>query len=676
MSNTNLTNNDISISEITDIILSNNPDANIDLITEAYEHAYNAHKDQYRLSGEPYIVHPLEVAAILANLTLDTTAIAAALLHDVVEDTLISIENIKKKFGEEIALLVDGVTKISSLKKQTKYTEQAHSLRKMLIATTNDVRVIIIKLADKLHNMRTIHYHPLFKRRQISKEVLDIYAPMAIRLGMTKIGSELEDLAFMVLYPDKYKEILKNVVQKKQEIEEYINRIQNLLQVKLLELQIKANITGRAKHYYSIFRKMELRKKSFDDIFDIRAIRITTDTVKDCYGILGIIHTLWSPITARFKDYIAVPKSNMYQSLHTTVIGPDGHPLEIQIRTKEMHATSQNGIAAHWLYKEKSSELPSLSLIKNIQKRHLDTDDPKEFMKQLKMDLYEDEIFTFTPKGKIIKLAKGSTPIDFAYAIHTEVGNHCIGAKVNRSIAPLKKELKSGDIVEIHTSKKGRPSKSWLKIVKSSNARYKIRNWLRKHEDTHQDSTTKILQREEAQKSKKTIEVSIPDNELIKVKNISKHKKDVLSIDGTTNIMLKLSQCCQPIPGDDIIGFITRGRGLTIHKKNCPSLKRLNAEKERFINIVWESSQNTYPVKIAIHAIDRANLLKDIADEIALLKTNIIKMEAHLKEKDNVIFNFVLEVRSVEHLNDIIKKLKLIKNITHIYKLKEKFLTK
>ncbi len=676
MTDIKLTNNNTDISNLKAIVLSNNPGANIEIISKAYEYAYNAHKDQSRLSGEPYIIHPIEVATILANLKLDTTSIAAALLHDVVEDTSISIEIMKEVFGDDLALLVDGVTKISSLKKQTKYNEQAKSLRKMLIATTNDLRVIIIKLADKLHNMRTIHFQPKNKQKQISKEVIDIYAPMAVRLGMTKISSELEDIAFKVLYPDKYNEIASNIVHKKQEIEKFISKIQILLQDKLNEIGTNAVITGRAKHFHSIFTKMESQQKPFNDIFDIRAIRIITDTVKDCYGILGIIHTLWSPITSRFKDYIAVPKSNMYQSLHTTVIGPDGHPLEIQIRTREMHATSEIGVAAHWLYKENpdstSKEYKSFTLLKNMQERHLDTDDPREFMKQLKMDLYQDEIFTFTPKGKIIKLARGSTPIDFAYAIHTDVGNQCVGAKVNNSIAPLKRELTSGDIIEILTNKKGHPSENWLKIVKSSNARYKIRNWLRKHNE----NTNKSLSKEDLQKNKTTIEVTIPENELIKVKNVSKHQKQVLSIDGTSNIMLKLSQCCQPIPGDEIIGFITRGRGLTVHKKNCASLKRLNAEKERFISIIWESSNNTYPVKIAVHAIDRANLLKDMADEIALCKTNIIKMEAHLKEKDNAIFNFVIEVKSIDHLNEIITKLKKIKNITHIYKLNEKVLSK
>jgi guanosine-3',5'-bis(diphosphate) 3'-pyrophosphohydrolase len=656
-------------------IVSNDPDADIDIIMRAYEKAQRAHKDQYRLSGEPFIIHPLEVALILANLNLDTNTIAAALLHDVVEDTGITKSDLKNEFNEEVALLVDGVTKISSLKKKSKHIEQAQNLRKMLMATIKDVRVILIKLADKLHNMRTIMFHPESKKQRIAREVLDIYAPLAGRLGISKIRSELEDLAFHVLNHEEYHNIKEKVAQRKQEIELYINNIRSILEKKFLELDITAQITGRAKHYYSIFRKMNYQGKSFNDIFDIRAIRIITDEIKDCYGILGVIHTLWSPITARFKDYIAVPKSNLYQSLHTTVMGPDGHPLEIQIRTREMHVIGEMGIAAHWIYKENPSHIGkdyrNLPLLKNIDAWDYEARDTKEFMKELKMDLYEDEIFVFTPKGKIIKLAKGSTPVDFAYAIHTEVGNSCTGAKVNNNIVPLKTELKSGDIVNILTSKKGHPSKAWLKFVRSSNARYKIRNWFRKNLELQKKGEP-----EQAPKLEKTAEVTIPESELIKIKKFSKKNKIALSIDGTSNVMIKLSQCCQPIPGDDVVGFITRGRGITIHRTNCPSLKRLKLEPERLINIVWESSESTYPIKLVIHAIDRRNLLKDLAEEIALGKTNIIKVEAQVIEEDTAMFKFIMEVKGVDHLNEIISRIKNVKNVTDVYKLNEKVIIK
>ncbi|MBN2403763.1 MAG: bifunctional (p)ppGpp synthetase/guanosine-3',5'-bis(diphosphate) 3'-pyrophosphohydrolase [Spirochaetes bacterium] len=663
------------LSDLIAIINSNNADTDIGFINKAYNFAREAHKSQLRLSGEPYIIHPLEVAKTLAGLNLDTTTLAAALLHDVIEDSKITIEAIKKEFNEETANLVDGVTKISSLKKRTKYDE-VHNLRKMLLATINDVRVILIKLADKLHNLRTIKYQPYEKQQTISKEVLDIYAPLAHRLGMSQLASEIEDISFNILYPEEYKEIAAKVVQKVPEMEIYINHIKEILHAKFNELNITAQVTGRAKHYYSIFQKMRLQEKPIDDIFDIRAIRIIVNEIKECYGILGIIHSLWSPITSRFKDYIAVPKTNMYQSLHTTVIGPYGHPLEFQIRTKEMHTTAEIGIAAHWLYKEnpniQAKEYKNLMLLKNIRRRLSEKDNPQDFLTELKMDLYADEIFTFTPKGKIIKLAKGATAVDFAYAIHTEVGHHCIGAKVNNHIVPLKTELQSGDIIEIRTGNKEHPSESWLKFVKSSNARYKIRNWIRKSEQETGATISKIQQ----QKDNKTAEVTIPNSELFKIKDISRQKKQNLTINGTSNVLLKLAQCCQPIPGDEVIGFITRGRGLTVHKKTCQSLKKLEIEEERFINIVWEGSVDTYPVKIEINALDRQNLLKDIADEIASAKTNILKMEADATEDDNVRFKIIVEVKSTSHLNQLIHLLKNIKNVTHVHKLNEKVIIK
>ncbi|TAL37115.1 MAG: bifunctional (p)ppGpp synthetase/guanosine-3',5'-bis(diphosphate) 3'-pyrophosphohydrolase [Spirochaetes bacterium] len=667
------------------IISSINPSAEIDLIRRAYEYAQNSHKDQVRLSGEPFIIHPLEVAIILANLKLDTTTIAAALLHDVVEDTEVSLEILTERFGEEVALLVDGVTKISTLKKKTRYKEEVNSLRKMLLATIKDVRVILIKLADKLHNMRTIMFQPESKQRIIARDVMDIYAPLAGRLGISQMRADLEDLAFHVLHHDEYHEIANKVALRKHEIEDFIEDIRFILYQQLERLNVGAEITGRAKHFYSIYRKMQNQNKPFEEIFDIRAIRIITAEVKDCYGILGIIHTLWSPITSRFKDYVAVPKSNMYQSLHTTVIGPDGLPLEFQIRTWEMHATAEMGIAAHWLYKEGTTsarrEHINVSLLTRLRKLDYESQESgssREFMKELKMDLYEDEIFVFTPKGKIVKLAKGSTPVDFAYAIHTEVGNQCVGARINNQMLPLKTELKSGDIVDIITSKKGHPSEAWLKFVKSSNARYKIRAWQRRETDfdrKEHEAPPKPAE-EEKKKPEKTAEVSIPEAELIKIKNIARQKRSSLSIDGTSNVLIKLSQCCQPIPGDDVVGFITRGRGITVHKKNCPSLARLSIERERFINIVWEGSGNTYPVKIAIHGIDRQNLLKDIADEIAACKTNILKFEASIVSKDSAEFKLILEVKSMGHLKEVVTRLKRIKNITNVYKLNEKVLIK
>ncbi len=658
------------------VLKTSNPDVDLALIKRAYDFAVVAHKGQLRLSGEPFIIHPMEVAIILAGLKLDTNTIAAGLLHDVVEDTGATLEIIRHEYGEEIAQLVDGVTKISHIKNRTRATAQAATLRKMLMATVKDVRVIIIKLADKLHNMRTIMFQPNENQINVAKETLDIYAPLARRLGMSNISSELEDLAFHVLNPEEYNEIKNSIAQRHTELEEYLANVREILSSKLSELNITAEIVGRAKHYYSIFKKIKEQKKTFHEIYDIRAIRIITKEIKDCYGILGVVHTLWSPIITRFKDYIAVPKSNMYQSLHTTVIGPKGHWLEVQIRTEKMNATAEMGIASHWLYKEDQSAIKkdykNLAFLNDITQWQKDLKDTREFMKSLRMDLYENEIFVFTPKGKIIKLPNNATPIDFAYAIHTEIGHTTVGAKVNGAIVPLKASLKSGDIVEILTSKKGHPSEAWLKFVMSPSSRYKIRAWLRKKE-----ATTGKQEDEDRPKIEKTAKVSIPQDEQQKLKSASKQIRTGITIDGASNVLIRLSQCCQPIPGDDVVGFITRGRGITVHKRNCPSLKRLSDQKERFINIVWEGAENIYyPVKLTVEAIDRANLLKDITYELSHAKTNIIKAEAHLEESDIAIFKFILEVKSNDHLKEITGRLKGIKNIKNVYKRNEKVILK
>lgn len=668
------------IGTLVNSIQANDSEADVETVKRAYYFAEEVHKKDFRLSGEPYIIHPLEVALILSSLKMDIQTITAALLHDVVEDTEVNLDTISEKFSKEIADLVDGVTKISSIKNRSKTVAQAETLRKMLLATIKDVRVIIIKLADKLHNMRTIMFQSPEKQLAIAKETLDIYAPIAKRLGISAIAAELEDLSFVVIHRDEYNSIQKKLQQKQNEIQIYIETVKEILQNKLSELNISAEITGRAKHYFSIFRKMKQQNKDFDEIFDIRAIRVIADEIKDCYGILGVIHTLWTPIDSRFKDYIAVPKSNMYQSLHTTVIGPGGFPLEVQIRTEEMHATAEIGIASHWLYKEsnkrKKRDHKNHPLIKDINRLQADISSPMDFLTGIKMDLYEDEIFVFTPRGKIMKLAAGATPVDFAYAIHTEVGHHTVGAKINNRIMPLKTKLNSGDIVEILTSKKGHPSESWLKFVVSSNARYKIRSYLRKQKKT--EFSAQVTDKtapppvKRPPKEAPSIEVTIPQNETEKLDKLKENNVQSLSIEGESNLLIKLSQCCQPIPGDDVIGFITRGRGITVHKKTCPSLQRLSAEKERFINIVWKESSNTYPVKIAVHATDRPGLLKDITDEISQADTNIIKAEANVKDKSNADFKFTIEVKSNDHLNKIITKLKKIKNITDVSKLNEK----
>ncbi|MDR3238116.1 MAG: bifunctional (p)ppGpp synthetase/guanosine-3',5'-bis(diphosphate) 3'-pyrophosphohydrolase [Spirochaetia bacterium] len=660
-------------------IESYNPAAELDIVKRAYEFADTAHSGQTRLSGEPYIIHPLEVAINLTQLHMDETSICAALLHDVVEDTGATLDFIADKFSPDVAMLVDGVTKISAMKNKSRTIAQAETLRKMLIATIKDLRVIIIKLADKQHNMRTIMFQREDKQRRIAQETLDIYAPIARRLGISRIGSELEDLSFRVLYRDEYDDIKNRLAQREEQRTAYIDGIRYTLYKRLTEMELKPEITGRAKNYFSIFRKMKMQDKTFDEIYDIQGIRIIADEVKDCYAVLGVIHTLWAPIEGRFKDYIAVPKSNMYQSLHTTVIGPEGHPLEVQIRTREMHETAQMGIAAHWLYKEnktaKNESYKDLAILNDINKLFDEANTSVQFMKDLKMNLYDDEIFVFTPQGKIVKLARESTTIDFAFAIHSEVGMKAAGAKVNGKIVPLRTKLNSGDIIEILTSKTGHPAAAWLKFVKSSGARYKIRSWLRKNNQiTDEEEKT---ERKPQQKETPRAEVIIPKEEQIKLSKISENKRSMVSIEGTANVLIKLSQCCQPIPGDDVVGFITRGRGITIHKRSCPSLKRMEKEKERFVNILWESSpQNMYPIKLAVEASDRVNLLKDVAEEISLSKTNIIKVDANLRNKDHAVLKFILEVSGNKHLGEIIARLKKVKNVTNVYKLNEKVVIK
>jgi GTP pyrophosphokinase len=663
---------------LVEAIRVNRPDADLDLISRAYSYAENKHVGQKRLSGEPYIVHPLEVGIVLAGLRMDSTTITAALLHDVVEDTGTTLAEISELFGKEVAALVDGVTKISSLKKKTKSHDQAQTLRKMLLATIEDPRTIVIKLADKTHNMRTIMFQPPHKQERMAHEVLDIYAPLAGRLGMSKVRSELEDLAFKVLDPDKYHEIKVMLAEHREELESYLEKIRVTLHDKFEEMSIRADLYGRVKHYYSIHRKMEMQNKTFDEIFDIRAIRIITDQVKDCYGILGIVHTLWSPVPSRFKDYIAVPKSNMYQSLHTTVIGPGNHFMELQIRTKEMDITAEMGIAAHWAYKE-TNKLPKkeIALLSDITLWREELKNTREFMSDLKMDLYQEEIFVVTPLGKIVKLALGATPIDFAFAIHSEVGLHCVGAKVNGKLVPLKTELQSGSIVEVVTNPKGHPSETWLRFAKSSAARQKIRQWLKKHAAEKAGERAPNEEKEEKEKREKKAEVSIPEQELLRIRQFSKKNRTGVLVEGNSNVMIKLSQCCQPIPGDDILGFITRGRGITVHKKTCPALRRLSHEKERFIKIIWADSQaSTYPVKIAVHAHDRLNLLKDLADKLSENSANVIKMEAQTELDGSALFKFVIEVKSLSHVKDIVNDLTRLRNVSKVYKLNEKVVLK
>ena len=657
-------------------ILETRPGSDTALIAKAFAFAESAHEDQKRLSGEPYIVHPVESAVILAELKMDTATIAAALLHDVVEDTDFSLDDLEKEFGREIALLVDGVTKISSLNAKTKQRDQAQTLRKMLMATIKDARVIIIKLADRTHNMRTISAMPRHKQEKIAQEVFDIYAPLAGRLGISYMRSELEDLAFETLHPEEFTDLKRKLSDRKEEMEAYIEYIQTELSSVIQKAGITSDIKGRVKHYYSIYRKLKTQNKSLDDIYDVRAVRVLTDEVKSCYAILGLVHTLWPPLPSRFKDYIAVPKSNLYQSLHTTVTGPDNHFLEIQIRTYEMDRTAEIGIAAHWAYKEKvnneNENIKYVSLLQDIKKWRDEIKSTREFMTELKMDLYKEEIFAFTPKGKIIKLPFGATPVDFAYAIHSEVGNHCSGARINNKLVPLKTEIQNGDIIEIITTANKGPTESWLKFVKSSGARNKIKNWLnhRKKELIPEAAEDK------KDKPQKQTRVSVPQNDLLKISKLSTKNKSSIIVDGNSNVLISLAQCCQPIPGDEVIGFITRGKGISVHKKNCASIKRLAHSSERFIKIVWAESAGSHPVKIALEAEDRQNLLKDITDTIYQLNVNIVKMEGEATKSGNAGLRFTIEVQSIDQLNAILRKLRDVKSVIKALKVNEKVVIK
>ena len=613
-----------------------NPQADMKQIIKAYNFAESAHEGQYRNSGEKFFIHPYNVAMILADLNMDTSTIIAGLLHDVLEDTDVTYETLAEEFGEEVANLVEGVTKLKKLNYKTKQESQAENLRKMVVAMAKDIRVIIIKLADRLHNMRTLEYMSDEKKKEKALETLEIYAPLAHRLGISKIKWELEDLSLRYLDPEGYYDLVDKVSKQRKEREAYIQFIIDMLKTKIDEMEIPCEISGRPKSFYSIYRKMVYQNKNFEQIFDLTAIRVIVDTVKDCYGVLGIVHTMWKPIPGRFKDYIAMPKPNMYQSLHTTVIGPQGEPFEVQIRTWEMHRTAEYGIAAHWKYKEGTIKADNfdekLTWLRQMLEWQKEMKDPKEFMESLKIDFFTDEVFVFTPKGDVINLPNGSTPIDFAYRVHTAVGNNCVGAKVDGRIVPLDYKLKNGNIVEVITSANSTgPSRDWLKIVKSSQAKSKIRQWFKREErDLNIVKGKDILEKEVKRQGYKLTEMlkedwlksiasklslsSVDDlyaglgygsitlsqvipklkefhkdyyklrdekNLLESNSNVYAPKKENrftqgVTVKGVDNIKVRFSKCCNPVPGDEIVGYITRGRGVSVHRKDCPNIKAVS----------------------------------------------------------------------------------------------------
>lgn len=635
------------------------------LVKKAYELSEKAHQGQKRLSGEPYIIHPLSVASILNELGLDAESISAGLLHDVIEDTEYTRKDMIHEFGENIANLVEGVTKISKIKNQSKESEAVENIRKMLEATTKDVRVILIKLADKTHNMRTLKFQPPHKQKRIAQETLHIYAPMAGRLGIYKMKSELEDMSFQILLPDSYLEIKERVAAKKSERDQYIEKIKYILKQRLAEINLDAKIEGRAKHFYSIYRKMKEKEKNFEQIFDLRAVRIITKDTRDCYGVLGIVHTLWNPIPGRFKDYIATPKMNRYRSLHTSVIGSDGKALEVQIRTQEMNEVAEYGIAAHWAYKEGKTAADNAN-VADWLKRFDPTQDGKEFLEDLRLELHEDEVFVFTPKGKIIELPKGSTTIDFAFRIHTDIGLRAKGARINGRMVPLRTELKSGDQLEIITDKNTKPSPIWLRFVKTVSARQKLRQYFRKlQEDTgHEDSIT-IKTTPPKQKS------IFPQEQKIKEKqNKDKDKKVSIVVAGTRGVMLKLAKCCSPLPGDEIVGFITKGKGVSVHKVQCDRINKTGVDYSRVIGVRWEGVHDPFPVQMEVKAEDRRGIYLEMVSCISRTDTNIVEATAQSAPNNTLIAKFTIEIEHLDQFYEIADNIKSISGVRLLERIK------
>jgi GTP pyrophosphokinase len=703
-------------SDFVDAIAETRERLDLDLLARAFEYSQRAHRGQKRKSGEDYITHCVEVGKILADLYLDTASICAAFLHDVVEDTEVPIEEIREAFGDEIATIVDGLTKIGRVEFSSSTEQQAENFRKLLISMARDARVIIIKLADRLHNMRTLEALPAGKRRRIALETRDIYAPLAHRLGMAMVKWEMEDLAFKYIEGPSYKQLAKKVQERRKQREEWVRQLAEPLAEELEKAGIRCEVMGRPKHLWSIHNKMRKRGKPYDEIYDLMAIRVLTESIKDCYHALGAIHNKWTPLTERFHDYIATPKSNMYRSLHTTIFGPGGRLYEIQIRTHDMHRTAEYGIAAHWRYKEGHKGAPDeveekLAWFRQVLEWQQETSEPEEFLEFLRIDLYQDEIFVFTPAGDVKQLPKGATPIDFAFAVHTEVGHHCAGARVNGRIAPLTRELKSGDTVEIITNAKQTPSPDWLNFVGTARARNKIRQWIRQEEQTSAVQIGKeFLERELRKRRKKASEAELeeagsksgysnveslyaalgrgdvalshilrdlwPDQQVPAVPEkpgrIGRLVTQIrggprgVKIQGIDNVMVRYSQCCQPVPGDDVIGYITAGRGISIHRTDCPNILTFSQFPERRIEIDWRTDKaQLYFVRLVIEGTDRRGLLSDIARAISNTGTNIQSAETEAVE-GGMKGEFVVEIESLTHLTKVIKSMRKVKGVVSV----------
>lgn len=719
-------------------IESFNPYLNLDRIIKAYNFGEAAHSGQFRKSGETYFIHPIHVSLILAELELDEDTIIAGLLHDVVEDTRYTYEDLAKEFGEQVAMLVDGVTKLGQIHYETKEERQAENLRKMFLAMAKDIRVILIKLADRLHNMRTLKYMADAKKKEKAEETLEIYAPIAHRLGISKLKWELEDLSFLYLDPEGYYDLVSKVNKKRDERETNINQVISELKQSVADVQIDCDITGRPKNFYSIYKKMVYQNKNFEEIYDLTAIRVIVDSIKDCYGVLGIVHNLWIPLPGRFKDYIAMPKNNMYQSLHTTVMSGTGEPFEIQIRTLDMHRIAEYGIAAHWKYKEgiesSQDEMEHrLSWLRQMMEWQRELSDPKEFMDSLKIDLFTNQVFVFTPEGEVMELPIGSTPVDYAYKIHSAVGNKCVGAKVNGRIVPLNYELSNGQIIEIMTSNNsGGPSRDWLKFVKSTQAKNKIKQWFKKERrEENIEKGREILEREIKRNGFQPKDLLVSDwlapildrlsmNTLddiyaaigygglmtsqivpkLKEKYNKEHKPAPVSLDqfmdpheqtgereksrekkrkekvangvivkGVDDMMIRFAKCCNPVPGDDIIGFITRGRGVTIHRSDCTNFEKTDESNARFIEVQWDAKvpdKSTYTSEIQIIAPDRKGLLGEITVLISDLNLVVTGVNAKLSKTNIAVIHLTLEISDSEQLNRLINKIRSMPEILEV----------
>lgn len=710
------------------------------LVEKAYKFSELAHEGQFRKSGEPYFIHPVAVSNILIDMELDMETISAGLLHDVVEDTEYTYEDIKREFGQNVADLVDGVTKLGQIKYQSKEETQAENLRKMFLAMAKDIRVILIKLSDRLHNMRTLKYMPPEKAKIKAVETLEIYGGIANRLGISTIKWELEDTALRYIDPKGYYELVEKVAKKRSEREEYINNLIKILETTFEEINIKCRVYGRPKHFYSIYKKIHDKKKSFQEIYDLMAVRVIVENVKDCYAILGMVHTLWKPIPGRFKDYIAMPKPNMYQSLHTTVIGPDGEPIEIQIRTKEMHTVAEYGIAAHWKYKEGKSSNDNeklenkLQWLRQMMEWEKDLKDPHEFLDALKEDVFNNQVYVFTPKGDVIELPAEATPIDFAYRVHTNVGNKCIGAKIDGRIVPLDYRLKNGNIVEILTSSNSNgPSRDWINIVKTPNAKSRIRQWFKKerveeniergnnllekefkrynldkkdvniekymlivsksmNQPTIQDLIATVgygglLANQIVQKVRELYEKDLKKNKSkIEEDNIKKHnltdkeykekRKTKTSkgvfVKGLDNILVRLAKCCTPLPGDEIVGYVTKGRGVAVHRVDCPNANQDSNEffTKRLVEVSWDDEKSgTFETEIYMKIIDRRGIINDITHIISNEKISLNGINARKNKDGNLTINLLVEVENINILNLLIKKLRAIPGVNEIYRL-------